>query len=52
MLVDGHNYKTAADELEVTVHAISFHVRHIYEKLEVHSRTEAVAKALRHGLTR
>jgi DNA-binding NarL/FixJ family response regulator len=52
MLVDGHNYKTAADEIGVSVHGISFHVRHIYEKLEVHSRSEAVAKALRQGLTK
>jgi DNA-binding NarL/FixJ family response regulator len=47
MLVDGHNYKTAAAELGLTVHAISFHMRHVYEKLQVHSKSEAVAKALR-----
>jgi DNA-binding NarL/FixJ family response regulator len=52
LLVDGHNYKTAAAEIGVTVHAISFHMRKIYEKLEVHSKSEAVAKALRHGLVR
>jgi DNA-binding NarL/FixJ family response regulator len=52
LLVDGHNYKTAAAEIGVTVHAVSFHMRHIYEKLEVHSKSEAVAKALRHGLVR
>lgn len=52
LLVDGHNYKTAAAEIGVTVHAISFHMRRIYEKLEVHSKSEAVAKALRHGLVR
>jgi DNA-binding NarL/FixJ family response regulator len=52
LLVDGHNYKTAAVEIGVTVHAISFHMRHIYEKLEVHSKSEAVAKALRQGLVR
>jgi DNA-binding NarL/FixJ family response regulator len=50
LLVEGHNYKTAAVEIGVTVHAISFHMRRIYEKLEVHSRTGAVAKALREGL--
>jgi DNA-binding NarL/FixJ family response regulator len=33
MLVDGHNYKTAAAELGVTVHAVSFHMRRVYEKL-------------------
>jgi DNA-binding NarL/FixJ family response regulator len=47
MLVDGHNYKTAAVELGVSVNTISFHIRHIYEKLHVHTRSEAVAKALR-----
>lgn len=52
MLVDGHNYKTAAKELSVSVNTISFHMRHIYEKLQVHSKSEAVSKALRHGLIR
>lgn len=50
LLVDGHSYKTAAFEMTVTIHAISFHVRHIYEKLQVHSKSEAVAKAIRQGL--
>lgn len=50
LLVSGENYKTAAAKMGVTSHAISFHVRHIYEKLHVHSRSEAVAKALRSGL--
>ena len=31
MLVEGHNYKTAAAEIGVTVHAVSFHMRRIYE---------------------
>ena len=50
MLTDGHTYKTAAVELGVTVHAVSFHMRHVYEKLRVHSKSEAVAKALRQRL--
>src|SRR5215475_2754031 len=50
MLVEGHNYKTAAAELGVTTHTISFHLQRIYEKLHVHSKTEAVAKALRNRL--
>jgi DNA-binding NarL/FixJ family response regulator len=50
MLVDGHNYKTAAKELAVSVNTISFHMRRIYEKLQVHSKSEAVSKALRHRL--
>ena len=47
LLVEGHNYKTAAQELGVTVNTISYHMRRIYEKLHVHSKSEAVAKALR-----
>ncbi len=46
LFVDGHIYKTAAVELGVSVNTINFHVRNIYEKLQVHSRSEAVAKAL------
>jgi DNA-binding NarL/FixJ family response regulator len=52
MLVEGHSYKTAATQLNVSVNTIKFHLRHIYEKLQVHTKSEAVAKALRHGLTR
>jgi DNA-binding NarL/FixJ family response regulator len=50
LFVDGHNYRTAAAELGVTVHTISFHLRSIYEKLQVHSKSEAVGKALRQRL--
>jgi DNA-binding NarL/FixJ family response regulator len=52
LLVEGHNYKTAANELKVSIHTISFHLRRIYEKLQVHSKSEAVAKALRDGILR
>jgi len=34
----------------VTVHTISFHLRSVYAKLQVHSKSEAVAKALRNRL--
>lgn len=47
MLVEGHNYKTAAVELKVSTSAVAFHMRNIYQKLQVHSKSEAVAKALR-----
>jgi len=50
LFVEGHNYKTAAAELGVTVHTVSFHLRSIYDKLQVHSKSEAVAKALRSRL--
>lgn len=50
MLVEGHNYKTAAAELGVSVNTVSFHMRKVYDKLQVHSKSQAVAKALRHRL--
>ena len=50
LLVDGHHYKTAAKTLGISVNTVSFHLRNIYAKLEVHSKSEAVAKALRKGL--
>jgi DNA-binding NarL/FixJ family response regulator len=50
LLVEGHSYKTAAAELRVSVNTISFHLKNIYEKLQVHSKSEAVAKALQHRL--
>jgi DNA-binding NarL/FixJ family response regulator len=34
----------------VTVHTVSLHLRSIYDKLQVHSKTETVAKALRDRL--
>ncbi len=50
LLVEGHNYKTAASELGVTFNTICFHIKQIYEKMQVHSKSEAVAKALRNRL--
>ena len=50
LFVEGHNYKTAATELGVSINTVNFHVRSIYDKLQVHSRSEAVVKALRNRL--
>ena len=50
LLVEGHNYKTAAAEVGVSVATVAFHMRNIYDKLQVHSKSEAVAKALRNRL--
>ena len=50
LLVEGHSYKTAAARLNVTPSTISFHLKNIYEKLQVHSKSEAVAKALQYRL--
>jgi DNA-binding NarL/FixJ family response regulator len=47
LLAEGHNYKTAAAELGVSVNTVAFHMKHVYLKLHVHSKSEAVAEALR-----
>ena len=52
LLVEGHNYTTAAEALGVSYNTVKFHMRHIYEKLQVHSKSEAVAKALRERLVK
>lgn len=50
LFADGHSYKTAARQLELSIDTVRFHIRNIYEKLHVHSKSEAVVKALREGL--
>jgi len=50
LLVEGYNYTTSAQELNVSINTIKFHMRNIYEKLQVHSKSEAVAKALQNRL--
>ena len=50
LLVEGHHSKTAADVMGITVNTVSFHLKNIYAKLQVHSKSEAVAKALRERL--
>jgi DNA-binding NarL/FixJ family response regulator len=52
LLVEGHNYQSVADELGVSFSTVNFHMQNIYGKLQVHSKSEAVAKALRHRLVR
>lgn len=50
LLTDGYNYQTAAEKLGVSYNTIKFHVRHIFDKLQVHSKSEAVVKAMRDRL--
>ena len=46
-LVQGNGYKAIAAKLHITTHTVNFHVKNIYRKLHVHSKSEAVASALR-----
>jgi DNA-binding NarL/FixJ family response regulator len=45
-LVQGMSYKMIADKCGISYHTVNTHIKKIYEKLHVHSVSEAVAKAL------
>ena len=49
-LVAGKTKSQIADALNLSVHTVDSHIRNVYAKLEVHSRSDAVAKALRERL--
>lgn len=46
LLVKGMSYKMIADACDISYNTVSSHIRKIYEKLHVHSATEAISKAL------
>ncbi len=48
-LVEGLSYKLIADKLEISYETVRSHMKRIYEKLQVHNNTEAVAKTLKGG---
>ena len=45
-LVDGLSYKKIADKYFVSISTVQTHISNIYQKLHVHSKSQAVAKAL------
>ena len=49
-LSEGHSYMSVADALFISVDTVRYHIRNIYQKLEVHSQSESVSKAIRKGL--
>ena len=52
LLAEGHDYPSAAERLGVATSTVVYHMRQVFQKLQVHSKSEAVAKALRTGLLR
>ena len=50
VFAEGYSYKDAAEQFHVSIHTIRNYIRSIYEKLHVHSKSEAVSKALRYRL--
>jgi DNA-binding NarL/FixJ family response regulator len=50
LLADGYSYRAAGDALRVSINTIRSYIRAIYDKLHVHSKSEAVSKAIKAGL--
>lgn len=50
LLVEGMSYKMIADACSISLDGVRFHSRNIYEKLHVHSKSEAIIKAIKHKI--
>ncbi len=50
LLVEGYSQKKIANDLYLSVHTVNTHLKNIYNKLQVHSRTGAVSKAFNEKL--
>jgi DNA-binding NarL/FixJ family response regulator len=50
LFAEGYKYRGAAEQLNISVNTVRDHIRSIYDKLHVHSKSEAVSKALRNRL--
>ena len=49
LLAQGYRYKEIGEQLGIALDTVRTHIRHIYEKMQVRSRTEATSKYLRRG---
>ena len=50
-LVEGMSYKLIAESCKISIDTVRFHIRNIYDKLHVQSKTEAVIKAMKGRMT-
>ena len=50
LLVEGLSYKMIAEACSISLDGVRFHSRNIYEKLHVHSKSEAIIKAIKHKI--
>lgn len=50
LLAQGYSYQGIANQIHVSINTVRNYIRSIYDKLHVHSRSEAVSKALRGGI--
>ncbi len=49
-LINGLSYKMIAERLEISYNTVNSHIKKIYDKLQVHSVSEAVSKAIRSNI--
>ncbi|MER3522829.1 MAG: DNA-binding response regulator [Ignavibacteria bacterium] len=49
-LVEGYSYKRIAEKLYISPLTVQSHIKRVYEKLQVHSKSAAVSKALKYKL--
>ena len=49
-LVRGYSYKMAAGEMNISIETLRYHVKNVYSKLHVNSKSEAVAKAIQNRI--
>jgi DNA-binding NarL/FixJ family response regulator len=49
-LSQGNSYKMIAADFFISIDTVRYHIKKIYEKLHVHSQTEAVSKAINERL--
>lgn len=47
LLVDAYTYQEIAEQLGITVHGVRYHIRNLYKKLQVNSRSEVAKKFTR-----
>jgi DNA-binding NarL/FixJ family response regulator len=50
LLAEGYSYLNAAGQLNISVNTVRNYIRSIYDKLHVHSKSEAVSQAIRKGI--
>ncbi len=50
LIIDGDNNDEIAERLFISIQTVRNHIRHIYEKLHVHSKSQAVVKAIKENL--
>jgi len=51
-MAQGKTYNAIARELSLSMDGVTYHIRHIYQKLQVHTRAQAVARGLQKRLIR